>query len=59
MINDTIFAANMTTYRNYLQQANIKYKEPSTTLHESKLLRLFLLHYGYNGNFIYGIEVQP
>lgn len=59
MINDTIFSANITEYRNYLQQTHIKYKEPVATLSEAKLLRLFTIHYKNNGgNFIYGIEVK-
>ena len=59
MINDTIFSANITEYRNYLQQAHIKYKEPVATLSEAKLLRLCVIHYKNScGNFIYEIEVK-
>ena len=58
MINDTVFIANITEYRNYLQQPHMKYKEPAETLYEAKLLRLFVIHYRNTGNFIYEIEVK-
>ena len=58
MINDTIFSANITEYRNYVQQPHMKYKEPAETLYEAKLLRLFVMHYRNTGNFIYEIEVK-
>ena len=56
MINDKIFSTNITEYRNYLQQSHMKYKEPAETLHEAKLLRLFVMHYRNTGNFIHKIE---
>ena len=58
MIKDTVFIANITEYRNYLQQSHMQYKEPVATLSEAKLLRLFVMHYRNTGNFIYGIEVK-
>ena len=58
MIKDTVFIANITEYRNYLQQPHMKYKEPAETLYEAKLLRLFVMHYRNTGNFIYEIEVK-
>ena len=56
MINDTAFSANMTKYRNYLQQPHKKYKEPAETLYEAKLLILFVMNYRNTGNFIHKIE---
>ena len=59
MINDTIFSANITEYRNYLEQSHIQYETPVATLSEAKLLRLFVIHYkNSGGNFIYEIEVK-
>ena len=56
MIKDTKFIANITEYRNYLQQPHMEYKEPAETLYEAKLLRLFVMNYRNTGNFIHKIE---
>ena len=56
MLKVTVFIANITEYRNYLQQQRMKYKEPAETLYEAKLLRLFVMHYKNTGNFIHKIE---
>ena len=58
MINDTKFIANITRYRNYLQQPNNWCKPPVATFSKTKLLRLFVIHYKNHGNFIYKIEVK-
>ena len=50
MINDTIFSANITEYRNYLQQSHMQYKEPVAILSEAKLLGLLRIHYKNSGN---------
>ena len=56
MIKDTVFLANITEYRNYLQQSNMQYKEPVATLSEARLLTLFVRHYENRGNFIYEVN---
>ena len=56
MINDTIFSANITRYRNYLERPNNWYKTPVATLSTAKLLGLLRRHYENSGNFIYGID---
>ena len=58
MIKDTVFIANITEYRNYLQQPHMKYKTPVVTLPIENLLRLLWVHYDNSGNLIYGIEVK-
>ena len=56
MINDTAFSANITQYRNYSRQSHMQYKEHCGILFESKLLKLFVIHYKNSGNFIYRIN---
>ena len=56
MINDTAFSANITQYRNYLQQSHMQYKEHCDILFEARLLTLFVRHYENSGNFIYRIN---
>ena len=56
MISDTAFSANITKYRNYLQQSSMQYKKHVATSSESILLALFIRHYENSGNFVYRIN---
>ena len=56
MIKDTVFIANITEYRNYLQQSHMQYKTPVATLSNENLLGLLKGKYENSGNFIYEMD---
>ena len=56
MINDIIFAANITRYCNYLERPNNWCETPVDALSTATLLNLLRRHYENSGNFIYGID---
>ena len=64
MIKNEMFVGNVTTYNNYIiTYCNYvlsfqNFQEPVATLPEMELVTLLTRKYGYNGAFLYGIEVK-
>ena len=55
MINDKVFSAKITTYRNYLRGCENS-AEPLDVIQRIALLSLLKRYYENNGAFIYGMN---